>query len=78
MRTTEEGSSGERIDAGDPLREPKTHEETSPEDDRIKEDLNISIYRHESEELYAEDADQHMEVLTEIVTPTAEVTIDDI
>ncbi|CAI5722015.1 unnamed protein product [Peronospora effusa] len=35
-----------------------------------------SMYYHESGELYAEDVDQHMAVLPEIVSSTEEVTID--
>ena len=42
------------------------------------ENPDFSTYRHEFGELYAEDVDQHMAVLPDIVTPTAEVTIDDI
>ena len=34
-----------------------------------------SMYYHESGELYAEDVDQHMAVLPEIVSSTEEVTI---
>ena len=37
-----------------------------------------SAYYHESGELFAEEVDQHMAVLPEIVSSTAEVTIDDI
>ena len=37
-----------------------------------------SSYHHESGELYAEDVEQHMAVLPEIVSSTAEVIIDDI
>ena len=47
------------------------------EDERIAGEPDASTYRHESGELYAEDVDQHMAVLPDIVTPTAEVTIDD-
>ena len=38
----------------------------------------VSTYRHESWELYATDVDEHMSVLRDIVTPTAEVKIGDI
>ena len=48
------------------------------EDERIAGEPDASTYRHQSGELYAEDVDQHMAVLPDIVTPTAEVTIDDI
>ena len=37
-----------------------------------------TIFNHESGELYAEDVDQHMAVLPEVVSSTAEITIDDI
>ena len=40
--------------------------------------LGNSIFYHESGELYAEDVDQHMAVLPEVVSSTAEITIDDI
>ena len=56
----------------------KTEEEPCPENDRIEEELDVSTYRHESGELYAKDVDQHLAVLPEIVTSTAEVTIDGI
>ena len=42
------------------------------------ENPDFSTYRHEFGELYAEDVDQHIPVLPDIVMPTAEVTIDDI
>ena len=41
-------------------------------------ELNVTPYRHESGDLYAEDVDQHMTVLTDIGMPTAEIIIDDI
>ena len=47
-------------------------------DKRIAGEPDASTCRHESEELYAEYVDQHLAVLTDIVTSTAEVTIDDI
>ena len=53
-------------------------EEPGPDDDRIAKKLDVATYRHESGELYAEDVDQHMAVLPDIVTSTAEVAIDDI
>ena len=53
-------------------------EEPCPEEDRIAGELDVATYCHESEELYAEDVDQHMAVLPDIVMPTAEVTVDDI
>ena len=40
--------------------------------------LDASVYYHESGELFAEDIDQHMADLPEIVTTTAKVSIDDI
>lgn len=47
-------------------------------DENKKEEHETSIHYHESGELYAEDVDQHMAVLPEIVSPAAEVTIDKI
>ena len=47
-------------------------------DKRIAGEPDASTCRHESEELYAEYVDQHLAVLTDIVTRTVEVTIDDI
>ena len=61
-----------------PSPEVKTDEDTCLEDDRIEEEPDVSTYRHESGELYAEDVYQHMAVLPDIVLPTAEVTIDNI
>ena len=37
-----------------------------------------SVYYHEGGELFAEDFDQYMAVLPEVVTPTKEITIDNI
>ena len=53
-------------------------EEPGPDDDRTAKKLDVATYRHESGELYAEDVDQHMAVLPDVGTPTAEVAIDDI
>ena len=53
-------------------------EEPGPDDDRIAKKLDVATYRHESGDLYAEDVDQHMAVLPDIITSTAEVAIDDI
>ena len=53
-------------------------EEPGPDNDRIAGELDVATYRHESGELYAEDVDQHMAVLFDIVTPTAEVAINEI
>ena len=53
-------------------------EEPGPDNDRIAEELNVATYRKESGELYAEDVDQHMEVLPYVGMPTAEVVIDNI
>ena len=36
------------------------------------------MYYHDGGELLAEDVDQYMEILQEVVTPTQEVTIGDI
>ena len=52
--------------------------EPGPDNDRIAGELDVATYRHESGELYAENVDQHMAVPPDIVTPTAEVAIDDI
>ena len=53
-----------------PLSDVKTDELPCTEDDRDEEELDFSTYRHEREELYAEDVDQHMAVLPDIVMPT--------
>ena len=53
-------------------------EAARPQGNELKIEPDLSIHRHESGELYAEDVDQHMTVLPEIVTPTAEITINDI
>ena len=47
-------------------------------DENKTEEHETSIHYHESGELYAEDVDQHMAVLPEITSPTAEITIDEI
>ena len=36
------------------------------------------VFCHESGELFAEDVDQHMTILPEVVTPAKEITIEDI
>lgn len=36
------------------------------------------VFCHESGELFAEDVDQHMAILPEVVTPEKEITIEDI
>ena len=36
------------------------------------------IYYHESGEIYADDVDQHMAVLLEVASSTAEINLDDI
>ena len=38
----------------------------------------VSTYRNESGELYAEDVDHHMVILPEVVTPVAEIALEDI
>uniref|UniRef100_A0AAV1T816 Reverse transcriptase n=1 Tax=Peronospora matthiolae TaxID=2874970 RepID=A0AAV1T816_9STRA len=51
----------------------KTDEETT------KDELTPSpMYHHDAGELFAEDVDQHLAVLPEVVTPTQDITIDDI
>ena len=40
--------------------------------------METLLYYHDRGELFAEDVDQHMEVLPEVGTPTQEITIDDI
>ena len=42
------------------------------------EPLTESTFRNESGELYAEDVDQHMAVLPEVVIPAAEISLKDI
>ena len=39
---------------------------------------SASTYHIESGEMYAEDIDQHMEILPEVVTPPAEISLEDI
>ena len=53
-------------------------DEPGPDNDRIAGELDVYTYRHEYGELYAEDVDQHMAVLHDIVTPSAEVATNDI
>uniref|UniRef100_A0AAV1VNF8 Uncharacterized protein n=1 Tax=Peronospora matthiolae TaxID=2874970 RepID=A0AAV1VNF8_9STRA len=51
----------------------KTDEETT------KDELTPSpMYHHDAGELFAEDVDQNLAVLPEVVTPTQDITIDDI
>ena len=47
----------------------KTDEEPCSEDDRIEEEPDVSTYRHKSGESNAEDVDQHMAVLPDMVCP---------
>ena len=56
----------------------KADEEPCTADARIEEEPDVANAWHESKELYAEDVDQHMAVLTDIVMPTAGITIDDV
>ena len=53
-------------------------EQMSKKADQEQESPDASIYSHESGELYAEDVDQHMVVLPEVITPITEVSIDDV
>ena len=53
-------------------------ERMSEKADQEQESPDASIYSHESGELYAEDVDQHMVVLPEVITPITEVSIDDV
>ena len=76
-QTTSDGAGDQSKKETDPSPDVKTDEEPFPEDNRIEEEPDVSTYRHESEELYAEDVDQHMAVLPDIVNLTSEVTIDD-
>ena len=39
---------------------------------------SVSMYRNESGKMYAEDVDQHMAVLPGVVTPAAEISLEDI
>ena len=41
----------------DPSPEVGIDKDKYPEDDRIEEELDVSTYRHESGDLYAEDVD---------------------
>ena len=45
---------------------------------RRKNPPSVSTYRNESEQLYSEDVDQHMAILTEAVTPAAEISVKEI
>ena len=42
------------------------------------EPSTVSAYRDFSEELYAEDVNQHMAILPEVITPAAEISFEDI
>ena len=75
---TNDGAYNQLKDETEQSPEIKNYEDTCLEEDRIDEDPDVSTYSHEIGELYAEDEDRHMEVLPDIVTPTVEVTIDDI
>ena len=48
------------------------------EEAKKEEILSAPIYYHHGGELFAEDVDQHMAVLPEVVTPMQEITIDNI
>ena len=76
-KTTDDVADDQLKDETEPSPEVKIDEEKCPEYDRIEEDPDVSIYCHEIGELCTEDVDQHMAVLPDIVTPTAEVKIDD-
>ena len=76
--TTNDGAGDPSEKEVGPLLNVKTNEELSPYADRISGKSDVFTYIHGSRELYAEDVDQHMEVWPDMVTPIAEVTIDDI
>ena len=42
------------------------------------EPSTVSAYCDSSKELYAEDVNQHMAILPEVVTPAAEISLEDI
>ena len=77
-RTTNDGAGNQSKKEAEPLPDVTINEEPGPDYDRIAGEFDVSTYRHVSGELYAEDVDQHMAVLPDIVTSTAEVAIDDI
>ena len=77
-QVTSDGESDRSKNEAGRLPEVTTQDKTCPAYDRTEEEPNVSTYRHESEELYTKDVDQHMAVLTDIGMPTALVTIDDI
>uniref|UniRef100_A0AAV1V3K4 Uncharacterized protein n=1 Tax=Peronospora matthiolae TaxID=2874970 RepID=A0AAV1V3K4_9STRA len=52
-------------------------DEPDPSNGRIAREFDVATCSNESGELYAENVDLHMAVLLDIVTPTAEVAIDD-
>ena len=75
---TSDGTGDQSKKEAAPSPDVKIEEEPYPKDNRIEEESDASTYRHESGELYAEDVDQYIAVLPDIVMHTAEVTIDDI
>ena len=77
-QTTSDGAGDQSKKESSPLSDVKTDKEPFPEDDRIEKEPGVSTYQHESEELYAEDVDQHMAVFPDIAMPTSEVTINGI
>ena len=77
-RTTNDGAGDQSKKEAGPSPNITIDEETCPDNDRIARELDVTTYSHQCGDLYAEDVDQHMAVLPDIVTPTAEVTIDGI
>ena len=56
-RTTNDGAGDQSKKEADPSPDVKIDEEPYPEDKRIEEEPDVSTYRHESGELYAEDVE---------------------
>ena len=77
-QTTNDEPGDQSMKEAGPSPDVKNDGDTCPGDDRIEEAPNVSTYLRESGELYAEDVDQHMAVLPDVVMLTSEVTIDDI
>ena len=48
------------------------------EERREAEPSTVSTYRTESGEVYAEDVDQHMAILPEVIIPATEISLEDI
>ena len=77
-RTKNKGAGKQSRKEARPSPDVTIDKKSCPENGRIAGELDVTPYRHKSGELYAEDVDQHMAVLPDIVMPSAEITIDDI